>query len=88
MKKVPIAVEDFKEIIEQDYYYVDKTKFIEDILNDGAKVKLFCRPRRFGKTLNMSTLKYFFKLLYCNRYFFHGYIPLLSLIYDIYYTIL
>ncbi|MGY0394622.1 AAA family ATPase [Fusobacterium sp. SYSU M8A802] len=60
MKKVPIAVEDFKEIIEQDYYYVDKTKFIEDILNDGAKVKLFCRPRRFGKTLNMSTLKYFF----------------------------
>ena len=62
MKKVPIAVEDFKEIIEQDYYYVDKTKFIEDILNDGAKVKLFCRPRRFGKTLNMSTLKYFFNI--------------------------
>ncbi|WP_291255464.1 AAA family ATPase [Fusobacterium sp.] len=62
MKKVPIAVEDFKEIIEQDYYYVDKTKFIEDILNDGAKVKLFCRPRRFGKTLNMSTLKYFFDI--------------------------
>ena len=62
MKKVPIAVEDFKEIIEQDYYYVDKTKFIEDILNDGAKIKLFCRPRRFGKTLNMSTLKYFFDI--------------------------
>ncbi len=62
MKKVPIAVEDFKEIIEQDYYYVDKTKFIEDILNDGAKVKLFCRPRRFGKTLNMSTFKYFFDI--------------------------
>ena len=62
MKKLPIAVEDFKEIIEQDYYYVDKTKFIEDILNDGAKVKLFCRPRRFGKTLNMSTLKYFFNI--------------------------
>ncbi|MCI7188637.1 MAG: AAA family ATPase, partial [Fusobacterium mortiferum] len=62
MKKVPIAVEDFKEIIEQEYYYVDKTKFIEDILNDGAKVKLFCRPRRFGKTLNMSTLKYFFDI--------------------------
>ena len=62
MKKIPIAVEDFREIIEQDYYYVDKTKFIEDILNDGAKVKLFCRPRRFGKTLNMSTLKYFFDI--------------------------
>ena len=62
MKKIPIAVEDFKEIIEQDYYYIDKTKFIEDILNDGAKIKLFCRPRRFGKTLNMSTLKYFFDI--------------------------
>ena len=60
MKKVPIAVEDFKKIIEENYYYIDKTKFIEDILNDGAEVKLFCRPRRFGKTLNMSTLKYFF----------------------------
>ena len=62
MKKIPIAVEDFREIIEQDYYYVDKTKFIEDILNDGAKIKLFCRPRRFGKTLNMSTIKYFFDI--------------------------
>lgn len=60
MKRVPIAVEDFKKIIEENYYYIDKTKFIEDILNDGAEVKLFCRPRRFGKTLNMSTLKYFF----------------------------
>ena len=62
MKKIPIAVEDFKKIIEENYYYVDKTKFIEDILNDGAEVKLFCRPRRFGKTLNMSTLKYFFDI--------------------------
>ena len=60
MKKIPIGVEDFKKIIEENYYYVDKTKFIEDILNDGAQVKLFTRPRRFGKTLNMSTLKYFF----------------------------
>ncbi len=40
MKKVPIAIEDFKEIIQQDYYYVDKTKFIEDILNDGYKIIL------------------------------------------------
>ena len=60
MKKIPIGVEDLKKIIEENYYYVDKTKFIEDILNDGAQVKLFTRPRRFGKTLNMSTLKYFF----------------------------
>ena len=62
MKKISIAVEDFKKIIEENYYYIDKTKFIEDILNDGAEVKLFCRPRRFGKTLNMSTLKYFFDI--------------------------
>ena len=62
MKKVPIAVEEFKKIIEENYYYIDKTKFIEDVLNDGAEVKLFCRPRRFGKTLNMNTLKYFFDI--------------------------
>ena len=62
MKKIPIAIEDFREVREQDYYYVDKTKFIEDILNDGSEVKLFCRPRRFGKTLNMSMLKYFFSI--------------------------
>lgn len=61
-KKLGLGVEDFKEIIEQDYYYIDKTKFIEEILFDGAKIKLFCRPRRFGKTLNMSTLKYFFNI--------------------------
>ena len=62
MKKIPIAIEDFREVREQDCYYVDKTKFIEDILNDGSEVKLFCRPRRFGKTLNMSMLKYFFNV--------------------------
>ena len=60
MKKIPIGVEDFREIMQNNYYYVDKTKLIEDIINDGSKVKLFTRPRRFGKTLNMSTLKYFF----------------------------
>ena len=59
-KKLPIGLSDFKEIIEYDYYYFDKTKFIENILEDGSKVKLFTRPRRFGKTLNMSMLKYFF----------------------------
>ena len=57
-----LGVEDFKEIITSGYYYIDKTKFVEDILLDGAKIKLFCRPRRFGKTLNMSTLKYFFDI--------------------------
>ena len=59
-KKLPIGLSDFKEIIEYDYYYFDKTKFIENILEDRSKVKLFTRPRRFGKTLNLSMLKYFF----------------------------
>ena len=61
-KKLGLGVEDFKEIISFDYYYIDKTKFIEEILLDGAKIKLFCRPRRFGKTLNISTLRYFFDI--------------------------
>ena len=59
-KRLPIGVSDFKEIITKNYYYFDKTKFIENILDDGSKVKLFTRPRRFGKTLNISMLKYFF----------------------------
>ena len=58
-KKLPVGVSDFKELIEESYYYVDKTRFIEEILEKRAKVTLICRPRRFGKTLNMSTLKYF-----------------------------
>ena len=61
-KRLGLGVEDFKKIRTLDYYYIDKTKFIEDILLDGAKIKLFCRPRRFGKTLNMSMLKYFFDI--------------------------
>ena len=59
-KKLPIGISNFKEIIEYDYYYFDKTKFIEKILEERSKVKLFTRPRRFGKTLNMSMLRYFF----------------------------
>ena len=59
-KKLPIGLSDFKEVIEYDYYYFDKTKFIEKILEERSKVKLFTRPRRFGKTLNMSMLRYFF----------------------------
>ena len=60
MKRIGIGLSDFKELIEEDFYYFDKTKFIDEIVKDGAKVKLFTRPRRFGKTLNMSMLKYFF----------------------------
>ena len=62
MKRIGIGVSDFKKIIEEEFYYFDKTKFIEEIIQDGAEVKLFTRPRRFGKTLNMSMLKYFFDI--------------------------
>ena len=51
-KKIGIGVDDFKSVIEKNYYFIDKSKLIEDIIADGAIVKLFCRPRRFGKTLN------------------------------------
>ena len=59
---LPIGTEDFGEIIEQGSFYVDKTAFIEEILKDSAKVKLFTRPRRFGKTLTLSMLRYFFNI--------------------------
>ena len=59
-KRLPIGMSDFKRIIEENYYYVDKTGLISSILRDGANVNLFTRPRRFGKTLNMSMIRYFF----------------------------
>ena len=62
MKRIGIGLSDFKHLIEEDFYYYDKTKFIDEIIKDGAQVKLFTRPRRFGKTLNMSMLKYFFDI--------------------------
>ncbi|MGL6099325.1 MAG: AAA family ATPase [Fusobacteriaceae bacterium] len=61
-KKLPIGISDFKDIITKDYYYIDKTLLIEELLDKGAGVTLITRPRRFGKTLNMSTLKYFFDI--------------------------
>ena len=54
-KAVPVGIEDFERIINEDYYYVDKTMLIEELLINRAPVTLFTRPRRFGKTLNMST---------------------------------
>ena len=60
-KKIPIGIEDFKEIIDRECYFVDKSLMIQDLLDSGAKVTLFTRPRRFGKTLNMSMLRYFFE---------------------------
>ena len=62
MKRLAIGLSDFKHLIKEDFYYFDKTKFIEEVIKDGSQVKLFARPRRFGKTLNMSMLKYFFDI--------------------------
>ena len=59
-KAVPVGIEDFKELIQDEYYYVDKTLLIDEMLMNKSKVTLFTRPRRFGKTLNMSMIKYFF----------------------------
>ena len=74
MKRIGIGVSDFKHLIEEDFYYFDKTKFIDEIIKDGAQVKLFTRPRRFGKTLNMSMLNYFFDIKKAdeNRKLFKG----------------
>ena len=60
MKLIPTGIENFKELIDKDYYYVDKTNLIVNIINE--KVVLYTRPRRFGKTLNMSMLYYFFSI--------------------------
>ena len=61
-KKLSIGISNFKEIIEDEYYYFDKTEFIENLFEEVSKIKLFTRPRRFGKTLNMSMIKYFFDI--------------------------
>ena len=61
-KKLPIGLENFREVQKSGFYYVDKTKLIEQLLENWSKVNLFTRPRRFGKTLNMSMLKSFFEI--------------------------
>ena len=61
-KPLPIGVDDFKKIITDGYYYVDKTLLIKEIIDKKGEVSLFTRPRRFGKTLNLSMLRYFFEL--------------------------
>ena len=62
LKKLPVGIENFEEIRKQDFYYVDKTRLISDLMAGWGKVNLFTRPRRFGKTLNMSMLKSFFEI--------------------------
>jgi hypothetical protein len=60
MKRLPIGISDFKELVENDYYFVDTSRMIEDVYRETSKIVLLTRPRRFGKTLNMSMLSYFY----------------------------
>lgn len=60
--KLPVGIDDFKKLRQSDFYYIDKTRLIEQLLQNWGEVNLFTRPRRFGKTLNMSMLKNFFEL--------------------------
>lgn len=72
-KPIPIGIENFKKLIDEGYYYVDKTLLIRDILDNGGAVNLYTRPRRFGKTLNLSMLQYYFeKTDTDNSYLFEG----------------
>ena len=61
-KIIPVGIDDFEKMITKNHYYIDKTLFIKDIFTKPGETKLFTRPRRFGKTLNMSMLKYFFDI--------------------------
>ena len=63
--KLPVGIENFEDIRKLGFYYIDKTKLIEQLLQNWGKVNLFTRPRRFGKTLNMSMLRYFFEKQDC-----------------------
>ena len=69
--RLPMGIESFKEIRRQKFYYVDKTALIRELLENWGKVTLFTRPRRFGKTLNMSMLKCFFEIG-CDKALFDG----------------
>ena len=60
--KLPVGIDSFEKIRKYDFYYLDKTKLIEQILKNWSEVSLFTRPRRFGKTLNMSMLRAFFEI--------------------------
>lgn len=62
-KALPVGVDDFEMLITREYYLVDKTMFIKELIDKKGTVNLFTRPRRFGKTLNMSMLRYFLKMV-------------------------
>ena len=59
-KKLPVGVDSFNKLVQHDFYYIDKTGFIKELLESWTEVNLFTRPRRFGKSLNMDMLKAFF----------------------------
>jgi hypothetical protein len=71
LKKLPVGIEDFSKFSTQEFYYVDKTGLIIDLLKNWGEVNLFTRPRRFGKSLNMSMLKTFFEIG-CDKKLFDG----------------
>ena len=70
-KRLPVGIESFEKIRSEGFYYVDKTAMIRDLLLDWGEVNLFTRPRRFGKSLNMSMLKSFLEIG-CNKALFDG----------------
>ena len=82
-KPIGIDIENYKRLVENPYYYVDKTLMIKDLLDKDGTVNLFTRPRRFGKTLTLSMIKTFFEVeldndvkQIDNRYYFDGIMPL------------
>ena len=72
MKPIAIGTDDFKTIIDNNGLFIDKTLFIKEIIDDISAVLLFPRPRRFGKSLNMSMLKYYFDINLNSKYLFKG----------------
>ena len=70
-KKLPVGIENFNEIRTENFYYIDKTGLVKELLDNWGKVNLFTRPRRFGKSLNMSMLKTFFEIG-CKKELFAG----------------
>ena len=66
-KKLPVGVDSFSKLIRQNFYYIDKTDLLMNLLNNWAEVNLFTRPRRFGKSLNMSMMQTFLKLAVIRR---------------------
>ena len=72
-KPIPVGTEDFKELVDKEFCFVDKTLLIKDLLDQNSKINLITRPRRFGKTLNMSMIQRFFeKTEKSNAYLFDG----------------